>query len=157
MTSSQPAALIIARHGEAHCNRDQTIGGSRGCHGLTDRGRVQVRRLATRLCDQYPGLHAIYASPLPRAAESAAIVGSMLGMPVTTDEDLLCTAPPRATSSAAGRHGRHRDRAPAPRTPRSPRPSAPVHTGGGQDDAPPGTPGKRCSQPACTTPEGAPK
>jgi len=88
MTSSQPAALIIARHGEAHCNRDQTIGGPRGCHGLTDRGQVQVRHLATRLSDQYPGLHAIYASPRRRAAESAAIIGSMLGMPVTTDEDL---------------------------------------------------------------------
>jgi probable phosphoglycerate mutase len=88
MTSAQPATLIIARHGEAHCNRDQTIGGPRGCHGLTDRGQVQVQHLAIRLRDQYPGLHTIYASPLRRAAESAAIIGCMLGMPVTIGEDL---------------------------------------------------------------------
>jgi probable phosphoglycerate mutase len=88
MNGAQPATLIIARHGEAHCNHDQTIGGPRGCHGLTDRGQDQVQHLATRLRDQYPGLHAIYASPLRRAAESAAIIGSMLGMPVTIGEDL---------------------------------------------------------------------
>lgn len=88
MTGAQPATLIIARHGEAHCNLDQTIGGPLGCRGLTDRGRVQVRQLATRLCDQYPGVYTIYASPLRRAAESAAIIGCVLGIPVTLDEDL---------------------------------------------------------------------
>jgi probable phosphoglycerate mutase len=88
MTSAQPATLIIARHGEAHCNRDQSIGGPRSCHGLTDRGQVQVQQLATRLCDQYPSLHTIYASPLRRATESAAIIGGMLGIPVSLDEDL---------------------------------------------------------------------
>lgn len=88
MTPAQPTTLIIARHGEAHCNRDQTIGGPRSCRGLTDHGQEQVRRLAGMLHDQYPGLHAIYASPLRRAADSAAILGTALGMPVTIEEDL---------------------------------------------------------------------
>jgi 2,3-bisphosphoglycerate-dependent phosphoglycerate mutase len=88
MTRTQPTTLIIARHGEAHCNRDQTIGGLRSCRGLTDHGQLQVRRLATILHDQYLPLHAIYASPLRRAADSAAILGTALGMPVTVEEEL---------------------------------------------------------------------
>jgi 2,3-bisphosphoglycerate-dependent phosphoglycerate mutase len=88
MTRTQATTLIIARHGEAHCNRDQTIGGPRSCRGLTDHGQLQVHRLATMLHDQYPHLHAIYASPLRRAADSAAILGTDLGMPVTVEEDL---------------------------------------------------------------------
>jgi 2,3-bisphosphoglycerate-dependent phosphoglycerate mutase len=38
----QPAELLIARHGEAHCNRNQIVGGPKGCKGLTDRGRRQI-------------------------------------------------------------------------------------------------------------------
>jgi probable phosphoglycerate mutase len=88
MTRIPPTTLIIARHGEAHCNRDQTIGGPRSCRGLTNDGQLQVRRLAAMLHDQYPHLHAIYASPLRRSAESAAIVGTALGMAVTIEDAL---------------------------------------------------------------------
>ena len=88
MTAHEPTTLIIARHGEAHCNRDQIIGGPRGCRGLTDHGQTQVRRLAAMIHDQYLPPHAIYASPLRRAAESATILGTALGLPVTLEEDL---------------------------------------------------------------------
>lgn len=82
--------LLIARHGEAHCNRDGIIGGPRGCRGLTDRGRRQVERLATRLNQQHPErpIHALYTTPLRRARESAAIVGTYLGLDAEIEPDL---------------------------------------------------------------------
>lgn len=85
---SAPTTLIIVRHGEAHCNRNQVIGGPAGCRGLTTEGRAQIRRLGGRLRDQYPGLDAIYTSPLPRAAESAWILAEATGLSTTTVEDL---------------------------------------------------------------------
>ncbi len=76
------AEVLIARHGEAHCNRDGIVGGHKGCRGLTDRGRRQVERLAQRLSQQHPErpVHAVYTTPLRRAQESAAIVGAFLGI-----------------------------------------------------------------------------
>jgi SAM-dependent methyltransferase len=41
--------LVIARHGEAHCNVLGVVGGERGCTGLTDLGHRQATQLATRL------------------------------------------------------------------------------------------------------------
>jgi 2,3-bisphosphoglycerate-dependent phosphoglycerate mutase len=42
--------LILARHGEAHCNLAGLAGGEKTCTGLTARGRQQVagRPKATR-------------------------------------------------------------------------------------------------------------
>ena len=84
----KPTTLLIARHGEARCNQDQTIGGTNGCRGLTDHGHVQVRQLATWLRSHHPGLDALYASPLRRATQSAAILAATLGLPVTMENDL---------------------------------------------------------------------
>ncbi|MGW0249289.1 histidine phosphatase family protein [Nocardia goodfellowii] len=82
--------LLIARHGEAHCNRDGVIGGVTGCRGLTDRGRRQIERLAGRLSRQHHDrpIHAIYTTPLRRARESAAILGAYLGLDAVTIRDL---------------------------------------------------------------------
>lgn len=44
--------VILARHGEAHCNLAGIAGGENGCTGLTDRGRGQVRTLGARLREE---------------------------------------------------------------------------------------------------------
>jgi probable phosphoglycerate mutase len=82
--------LIIARHGEAHCNRDQIVGGPRGCRGLTDRGRRQIERLAQRLAMEHHDrpVHALYTTPLWRARESAAIIGAHLCLDPDIRHDL---------------------------------------------------------------------
>ncbi|WP_425303188.1 histidine phosphatase family protein [Nocardia wallacei] len=82
--------LLIARHGEAHCNRAGIIGGLNGCRGLTDRGRRQVERLAHRLSEQHHErpIHALYATPLRRSQESAAIIGAYLGLDAEVVTDL---------------------------------------------------------------------
>ncbi|RFS40960.1 histidine phosphatase family protein [Micromonospora craniellae] len=89
-TMTLPAELIIARHGEAHCNREQIVGGSQGCRGLTDRGRRQIERLAQRLGQEHHErpIHAIYTTPLRRAQESAAIIGAYLSMDAVIVADL---------------------------------------------------------------------
>lgn len=77
-----PSELLIARHGEARCNRDGVIGGPLGCRGLTDKGRHQIELLAQRLGRgqfEHP-IHALYTSPLPRTRDSAAIIGMHLGL-----------------------------------------------------------------------------
>ncbi|MGC4857315.1 histidine phosphatase family protein [Micromonospora sp. DT4] len=85
-----PAELIIARHGEAHCNREQIVGGPHGCRGLTDRGRRQIERLAQRLGQEHHErpIHAVYTTPLRRAQESAAIIGAYLSLDAETVADL---------------------------------------------------------------------
>lgn len=82
--------LLIARHGEAHCNRDGIIGGLTGCHGLTDRGRRQIERLAARLSQQHHErpIHALYTTPLRRAKESAAIIGAYLSLDAVCSPEL---------------------------------------------------------------------
>lgn len=82
--------IIIARHGEAHCNRDQIVGGPRGCQGLTDRGRRQIERLAQRLATDHHDrpIHALYTTPLRRARESAAIIGAHLCLDPEVQPDL---------------------------------------------------------------------
>lgn len=74
--------VLIARHGEAHCNRDALIGGPAGCRGLTGPGRLQAERLAQRLARHPPArpIQAIYTTPLRRAHESAAIIGAYLAI-----------------------------------------------------------------------------
>lgn len=75
-----PTTLLIARHGEAWCNREEIVGGPRGCRGLTDTGRAQVQRLADRLRreHQHRPIDALFATPLPRVRESAAIITAAL-------------------------------------------------------------------------------
>ncbi|MFX0573085.1 histidine phosphatase family protein [Nocardia nepalensis] len=88
--SVMPTELLIARHGEARCNRDGIIGGPRGCRGLTDRGRRQIERLAARLSQQHHErpIHVLYTTPLRRARESAAILGAYLGLDAVAIPDL---------------------------------------------------------------------
>jgi probable phosphoglycerate mutase len=76
--------LLIARHGEAHCNVRSVVGGPTGCTGLTATGREQARRLGLRLRRDIeagaPPISEIHVSPRRRAMETAAIVSRALGV-----------------------------------------------------------------------------
>jgi broad specificity phosphatase PhoE len=86
MAAVPPGAtrLVLIRHGEAVCNVAGVCGGPRGCQGLTERGRGQVRALRDRLerTGELAGADALYASVLPRAIETAELVAPAL---VATD------------------------------------------------------------------------
>ncbi len=72
--------LVLIRHGEAVCNVSGVCGGPLGCAGLTDRGRAQVEALRHRLLatGELAGTDVLYASVLPRAIETAALLAPAL-------------------------------------------------------------------------------
>jgi broad specificity phosphatase PhoE len=100
--------IWLIRHGESQGNLERRIQGWTD-YPLTDLGRQQAARLAERLV-QLTGpdppervyaplgagrrgrgegaLHALIASPLERAAETARIIGEALALPVRFDERL---------------------------------------------------------------------
>jgi len=80
------ATLLLMRHGETAWNREKRIMGDLDIP-LTEEGRVQCADAAALLA-QF-GIHRIVTSPLARAAESADIVASHLGVPVSADARLV--------------------------------------------------------------------
>ncbi|MEU7297043.1 histidine phosphatase family protein [Streptomyces exfoliatus] len=86
------ARLVIARHAEARCNVEGRVGGPRTCTGLTDTGRHQAVRLATRLNDEQhagaPAFHALYAGTRLRVQETGRILAAALQLPLVIDEGL---------------------------------------------------------------------
>lgn len=70
-----PALLLLARHGETDWNRERRVQGHTDIP-LNERGREQAAKLAARL--QAFEIHALHASDLSRAAETARIVGESL-------------------------------------------------------------------------------
>lgn len=75
-----PTRLVLVRHGQGYCNVNGTVGGPSGCTGLTREGRAQVEELAHRLSQtgELGAVGSIYASPLPRAMQSARILAPAL-------------------------------------------------------------------------------
>lgn len=71
------AHLLLVRHGETDWNRDRLLQGQVDVP-LNATGRLQAHNLAVRLCDWK--IDALYSSDLSRAAETAAIVGNLLGL-----------------------------------------------------------------------------
>ncbi len=73
--------VVLIRHGEAMCNVGGVVGGHVGCTGLSPTGRRQAEALRTRLVEtgELAGAVALYSSVLPRAIETAAIVGAGVG------------------------------------------------------------------------------
>ena len=71
--------LLLARHGETEWNREERYQGHAD-PPLNDTGRAQAEELAERLAAE--PIVAVYSSDLRRAAETAAIVGARLGLPV---------------------------------------------------------------------------
>ena len=67
--------LLLIRHGEAIYGEND---------GLTETGRKQAELLAQRL--ESGDLHHLYASPVPRARDTAAIVAARLGNDIRYDE-----------------------------------------------------------------------
>lgn len=82
---SQPdVRIIFARHGQSTANVDRVISNRDVPHALTAQGRRQARMLGQRMLGS--GIAAVYCSPIPRATETAAIVGASLGLtPVVAD------------------------------------------------------------------------
>jgi probable phosphoglycerate mutase len=74
--------VLVLRHGQSEGNVAQVWTSSLEGYPLTERGREQARAAGERLTDR--GVTAIYASPLPRAQQTAAEVGAVLGIPVAT-------------------------------------------------------------------------
>ena len=77
--------LLLIRHGETVHN---AAGIAQGWNdsALSDEGRRQVVRLATRLVPLHPT--EIYSSPLGRALTTAQLIGEACKLPVTTIDDL---------------------------------------------------------------------
>ncbi len=71
--------LIFIRHGETQWNRDLRIQGHQNIL-LSDLGRVQAKKLASRLAGEKLG--AIYSSDLDRAYETAVSIAEHHGLPV---------------------------------------------------------------------------
>jgi len=77
------------RHGESAANVFDRGGAQPGDGGdrLTEHGWAQARGLAERLRGE--ALETIVASPMRRAQETAAAIGEVLELPVSTDDDLF--------------------------------------------------------------------
>lgn len=76
--------ILLVRHGQTEWNR---VGRWQGATDipLSDLGRDQARALARRL--EGEGIHRVYSSHLSRARETAEIVVSTLGLPVSVSAD----------------------------------------------------------------------
>jgi len=94
MPAQRSTRLVLVRHGEAMCNITGVVGGIRGCTGLSAIGVRQAEALRARLVEsgELAEAEALYASVLPRALQTAAIVGPAVGpdgtLEVVADCDL---------------------------------------------------------------------
>jgi broad specificity phosphatase PhoE len=71
--------LILVRHGESHANRDRIF--AEDHTPLTELGLQQAREVAERIASHFRP-HAIAASPLIRARQTADVIGLRLGLAV---------------------------------------------------------------------------
>lgn len=78
--------LYFARHGESEANVLRVMSNRDIPHGLTPTGRDHARWLADAVSGA--GLAHIYASPIPRARETAQIVADTLSVPLTLADGL---------------------------------------------------------------------
>jgi len=77
--------IVAVRHGETVWNAEMRMQGQLDTV-LSARGERQARRTAAALADE--GIEAIVSSDLVRAAATAAAIGDVVGLPVTTDVGL---------------------------------------------------------------------
>ena len=83
--------LILVRHGDAHAGFHGPIAGPTGCRGLTDLGRRQAVALRDHLAATgRVRADVLLASVLPRAVETATIVGPGLGLEIADRDCDLC-------------------------------------------------------------------
>ena len=77
--------ILLARHGETDWNRDLRVQGHSDTP-LNETGRAQARELARSLAAE--PIHAIYASDLARARETAEIVAAARKLEVSSEPGL---------------------------------------------------------------------
>jgi probable phosphoglycerate mutase len=84
--------IVMVRHGESLAQQLRIVGGHKGCRGLSDRGRAQVEALRDRWLDRRELADdvVLYASIMPRAIETAAILAPALGHPEVREDCDLC-------------------------------------------------------------------
>ncbi|HYZ91399.1 MAG TPA: histidine phosphatase family protein [Actinomycetota bacterium] len=80
--------LLLVRHGESICSVEGIVGGARGCTGLSELGFAQARALRDRLAREGLTADVLLASTLPRAVQTAEVLGETLGLQVLRDADL---------------------------------------------------------------------
>jgi broad specificity phosphatase PhoE len=76
--------IFLARHGETTYNAERRFQGHSARAVLTDKGIAQAHELAELAAQE--DLVALYASPLERARETAAIVAERIGLEPVVDE-----------------------------------------------------------------------
>jgi probable phosphoglycerate mutase len=87
--------LVLVRHGAAHAGFGGVIGGEKGCTGLTPLGREQAEALRDDLAATGRiRADVLLTSVLPRAVETATIIGPGLGLEVTGQDCDLCEVHP---------------------------------------------------------------
>ena len=100
MTDARTTRLTLVRHGESVATVTGVVGGEKGCKGLSDLGRRQAEALRDRLAatGELSGTDHLYASVLPRAIETAEILGPALGadLEIVQDRDLCEVHPGEA-------------------------------------------------------------
>jgi ribonuclease H / adenosylcobalamin/alpha-ribazole phosphatase len=79
-----PTRLLLLRHGQTELSAQRRYSG-RGNPALTEVGRRQADAA------QRGGISAVFASPLQRAYDTAAMAAKALGLDVTVDDDLIET------------------------------------------------------------------
>ena len=91
--SGPPCTTLLLRHGQTALSVERRFSGSGADPELTEVGLAQASAAAARLAREAAEapISAIYASPLRRAGQTAAAVGSALGLPVRTESRLAET------------------------------------------------------------------
>ena len=88
-TVPEMTTLLYVRHGENLANVTHQLSTRVVDHPLTDRGRRQAALLAAHLAAGHEGrIRAVFSSPLVRASQTAGIIGSAVGLPVTIIDGL---------------------------------------------------------------------
>jgi probable phosphoglycerate mutase len=81
------ATLLLIRHGETEWNAQGRIQGHRDTD-LSELGRRQAQVLARHLAATGVAIHAVFASDLARARQTAEPLAAILGLPVVVDPRL---------------------------------------------------------------------
>ncbi len=78
--------LLLVRHGATQLTSENRFSGAVGVD-LSEEGREQAARLATRLAD-HP-IQAVYSSPLDRTVQTSTILAQAHGLPILTRDGLV--------------------------------------------------------------------
>ncbi|MBV7295809.1 histidine phosphatase family protein [Corynebacterium sp. TAE3-ERU12] len=85
---SQPARLVLLRHGQTPMSVDRRYSGSRSDVALTDLGTQQAQRAAADLARSGWDFAGIVCSPLLRTRQTAEFAAEALGLSLEIDDDL---------------------------------------------------------------------